>query len=187
VIALTDSQRDRALALARDAISDLVLARRMPERTGELGLRVAGLFVTLHLGGALRGCIGTTAPEILGPTVQRMAVAAASRDPRFSPVVATELDLLDIQISVLTRPEPIRGAAEITIGIHGLTIERGERRGLLLPQVASERSMSPAQFVDAVCLKAGLDPSAIGDPGTLLARFRAEVFGEPLIDQLSEN
>jgi AmmeMemoRadiSam system protein A len=117
-------------------------------------------------------------PEILGPAIQRMAVAAASRDPRFSPVAPVELDHIDIEISVLTDPEPIRGTRDITIGVHGLTLERGDRRGVLLPQVASERGMSADQFVDAVCTKARIERSELEQPGTVLSRFCAEVFGE---------
>lgn len=176
----TVSDRDRALALdlARDAIRELVLAKRPPPPTEELGQIVSGLFVSLHIGGRLRGCIGTTMPEVFGVTVQRMAVAAASRDPRFSPVAAAEIELIDIEISVLTQPRPIASVSDITIGVHGLTIERGPQRGLLLPQVASERAMSPEQFVEAVCTKARIDPAHVGQPGTVLSVFRAEVFGE---------
>ena len=175
---LSPAQRSEALALARTAIVDLVLGHRTGPQTQSLDLPTAGVFVSLHVGDQLRGCIGTTAPDILGPTVQRMAVAAASRDPRFSPVVAAELAHIDIEISVLTIPEPIDGVGDFTIGIHGLTIEREDRRGLLLPQVASERQMTAEAFIDAVCAKAGLDRSVVGQPETVLARFRAEVFGE---------
>lgn len=184
---LSDRDRAQALSLARSAIRELVLIRRPPEPTGELPQTVAGVFVSLHIGDRLRGCIGTTLPEVLGTTVQRMACAAATRDPRFSPLSVAELDHIAIEISVLTEPESIGGVADITIGVHGLTIERGDRRGLLLPQVASERSMTPEQFIAAVCSKARLDPAVVGQPGTVLSRFRAEVFGEQPAREPSEN
>lgn len=176
--AILPAQREQALALARAAIEEQVRSRRSPPATDALCVDIAGVFVTLHLGGKLRGCIGTVIPELLGPAVQRMAVAAATRDPRFSPVAAAELGHLDIEISVLSRPEPIDGPADITVGVHGLTIQSGERRGLLLPQVASDRGMTAEEFIDAVCFKAGIDRERLDEPGTVLARFSAEVFGE---------
>lgn len=169
--------KQQALALARAAIEEQVLGRRSPP-AADLQVAISGLFVSLHIAGMLRGCIGTTVPEPLGPAVQRLAVAAATRDPRFSPVIASELDALAIEISVLTPPEPIAGPGDVTVGVHGLTVEDRDRRGLLLPQVASDRGMTADEFVTAVCQKAGIERGQLGAAGVVLSRFRAEVFGE---------
>lgn len=185
--AISARDQERALGLARAAIEQHVLANRPPAETGELRVSVAGVFVSLHVGDALRGCLGTVAPEALGPAVQRMAVAAASRDLRFDPVAAAELGQLHIEISVLSAPEPIDDPGQITIGVHGLSIDAGDRRGLLLPQVASERGMSADQFVDAVCRKAGVERPELDGPDVVLARFRAEVFGDREARPASEN
>jgi hypothetical protein len=175
------AHRTALLSAARNAIAtSLGLA---PERTdpleseGELQT-LAGAFVSLHAGPDLRGCIGTF--QFDGPlvrTVREMAVAAASRDPRFSPVGAGELDGLTIEISVLRPPRPAR-AEEVTVGKHGVLISHGWRRGVLLPQVATEHGWTSTEFLAHTCLKAGLPKDAWRDPKTQIEVFEAEVFGE---------
>lgn len=139
-----------------------------------------GAFVTLStLSDDLRGCIGTILP--VGPldaTVARMAVAAAVEDPRFLPVTPQELPALRIEISALTVPEPA-DAERIEVGRHGLIVTRGSRKGLLLPQVASEWGWDRVEFLAQTCRKAGLPADAWRDSQTLLEWFEAEVWGEP--------
>jgi AmmeMemoRadiSam system protein A len=104
-------------------------------------------------------------------------VAAALEDPRFPPVTLRELPGLRIEISALTVPEPA-DAERVEVGRHGLIVTRGSRKGLLLPQVASEWGWDRAQFLSQTCRKAGLPAEAWREPGTLVEWFEAEVWGE---------
>jgi uncharacterized protein len=138
----------------------------------------AGVFVTLHEAGDLRGCIGHMEPdEPLVPALIDAAVAACSKDPRFPPVRPDELARIAIELSILGPLEPVATLDEVEIGRHGLLVEKGRRRGLLLPQVAVERQWTAATFVSQTCRKAGLSDNA-WQHGALLWRFEAEVFSE---------
>lgn len=135
-------------------------------------------FVTLTRHGALRGCIGSlSAEQPLSSAIPRLAVSSATEDPRFPRVSRDEVDDLRIEISVLSPPEDAR-PEEVEVGRHGLIVERGFRRGLLLPQVATEHHLDREQFLAATCQKAGLPADAWKDPATRLQTFTAEVFGE---------
>ena len=134
--------------------------------------------MTLHKRGELRGCIGHIEPtEPIGRVVPRCAVAACSSDSRFPPVAAGELDVIDIEISLLGPLEAIAGPQEISVGRHGLVVERGWRRGLLLPQVAAEWGWDAETLLSHTCLKAGLAHDA-WRKGAQVWRFEAEVFSE---------
>lgn len=118
-------------------------------------------FVTLHRGGMLRGCIGTlTAVDALAQSVHRNAVAAALEDPRFEPLKASELDGLEVAVSILSPSEPIAGLADFRVGEHGLILERGGARAVFLPEVAEEQGWSAEETAEHLCLKAGLPPQA---------------------------
>jgi AmmeMemoRadiSam system protein A len=157
---------------ARSAIGDPQSA--MPSILALSG----GAFVTLHHRGDLRGCIGhIEANEPLGTVVARCAVAACSADPRFCPISPIEVDEVMIEISLLGPLEPITGAADVAIGRHGLVVEQGRQRGLLLPQVAVEWKWDTDTFLAQTCHKAGLRREA-WKHGANLWRFEAEVFGE---------
>ena len=134
-------ERAELLSVARRAIAAAVTGTPKPDLSAFEGApaRHAGAFVTLHLHGALRGCIGHIEPDRpLVDVVASCAVSAAQADPRFPPVTASEVDPLEIEISVLSGFEPIASTADIEVGRHGLLVESGWRRGLLLPQVAPE-------------------------------------------------
>jgi AmmeMemoRadiSam system protein A len=138
-----------------------------------------GLFVTLKREGRLRGCIGTLSPEgDVSRVVGEFARRAASEDPRFPPVEPAELSQCEIEISVLTAPEPMEDASEVEVGQDGLIVEGRGRRGLLLPQVATEWGFTAARFLSETCRKAGLPEDAWKDPAVRVWRFQAEVFGE---------
>ena len=144
----------------------------------EILARPGGAFVTLHKRGALRGCIGHIEPvQPLGQVVPRCAVSAASSDPRFPPLASDELDAIEIEISLLGLLEPITGPGDIVIGRHGLVVERGWQRGLLLPQVATEWNWNADQFLAHTCQKAGL-PGDAWQKDAKIWRFEAEVFSE---------
>jgi len=140
--------------------------------------RHAGAFVTLHAADDLRGCIGYPGSEKpLDELIAECAMASATEDPRFQPVHPSELPRLSVEISVLTPIEPIQDVSEIEVGRDGLVIEQGLRRGLLLPQVASEHGWDRETFLAHTCTKAGLRADA-WRTGARVSRFQAEVFGE---------
>jgi AmmeMemoRadiSam system protein A len=180
-------ERRRLLHLARHAISDAVLRDVRPQSAPvpkELAWR-CGVFVTLWEEGRLRGCVGKPeSPDPLEPTVARCAVLAALEDPRFPALCAAELDVIEIEISLLS---PLRMARpeEVEAGRHGVSLSRGAFRGLLLPQVALEFGWSSEKLLSETCRKAGLEPSAWKDPETRLFLFTAEVFSEAEIRSVS--
>jgi AmmeMemoRadiSam system protein A len=136
-----------------------------------------GAFVTLHLAGQLRGCVGFMQPTRgLYQTILEAALNAAFHDPRFLPVSEEEALGLEVEISVLSSLKPI-APEEVVVGRHGLVVARGLYRGLLLPQVAVEQAWDAATFLEQTCLKAGL-PADAWKRGATLQAFTAEVFGE---------
>ncbi len=136
-------------------------------------------FVTLHVGGALRGCIGTLERRrALWAVVGDMAAAAATRDPRFPPIDVSDLREMTVEISVLTPDVVIHRPEEIEIGRHGLDVRRGDARGLLLPQVAVEHGLDREKFLAATCRKAGLPANAWHDANTEIRVFEADVFAD---------
>lgn len=176
---LTEEERRELLAIARRAASSYLRKGKVPpERPVFPKLADPGAaFVTLTRGGRLRGCIGyTEATSPLYRTVQECVVAAATEDLRFPKVQPGEVDEIRIEISVLTPLTPIR-PEDIEVGVHGLMIRKGGRRGLLLPQVASEHGWDRQAFLSNTCRKAGLPPDE-WEKGADLYSFTAEVFGE---------
>jgi AmmeMemoRadiSam system protein A len=138
-----------------------------------------GAFVTLKIAGRLRGCIGMVETHRpLVATIEEMAGAAATGDPRFHPLQAEELPGLEIEISVLTALHPVHSPDAIVVGEHGLVVEKGRRRGLLLPQVASEAGWDVETFLSHTCQKAGLPSGAWRDGDTTIYTFSALVFGQ---------
>lgn len=136
-----------------------------------------GVFTTLYLQGALRGCVGYVLPtSSLYRAVAETARAAAFEDGRFYPVSAEEAPDLKIELSVLSIPKPI-DADELEIGRHGLLITLAGRRGLLLPQVPIEHNWDRVTFLEQTCHKAGL-PRDAWQKGAQIEAFTAEVFGE---------
>ncbi len=148
---------------------------RLPEPRNPNGaLREKGaVFVSLHVGGKLRGCIGQLqAVQPLWESVRDMAEAAATRDTRFPPIRPQELPGLEIEISVLSPLAPIR-PEDVVVGRHGLHLSRGPHSGVLLPQVPVEWGWDREEFLRRVHEKAGLPP---GSPGTRLCSFTVEHF-----------
>ncbi len=179
---LSEEARAELLALARGTLEAHFRGAPPPrlasDRAATFG-EPRGLFVTLHKAGRLRGCIGTLAPTgDLTRVVSEFAKRAAFEDPRFAPLEERELAECQLEISVLTAPRPVSSAEEIEIGRDGLILELGGRRGLLLPQVATEWGFDRERFLDEVSVKAGLPPNAWRRPDARLFAFRAEVFSE---------
>ena len=136
-----------------------------------------GAFTTLYHHGELRGCVGFVEPVAsLYQTVIETARAAAFEDTRFWPVTREELPGLQVSLSILTKPKPII-ADQVEVGLHGLIIGMGGRRGLLLPQVPVEHNWDRNTFLEQTCRKAGL-PLDAWQKGASIEAFSAEVFGE---------
>jgi uncharacterized protein len=141
-------------------------------------LEPTAAFVSLHCDGRLRGCVGTvTADKPLHETVGRMARAAAFDDPRFPPLVAAEVPLIDIEISRLSRMVAAQ-PEDVQPGVHGVCIASSEHRAVFLPQVATTHNWDRDTLLDELCQKAFLAPNAWRQPGCELLVFVAEVFGE---------
>lgn len=179
---LSGEARAELLALARGTLEAHFRGEPPPrlasDRAATFG-EPRGLFVSLHRQGRLRGCIGTLAPTgDLTRVVSEFALRAALEDPRFPPLEASELPECALEISVLTAPRPVAAAEEIVIGEDGLILELGGRRGLLLPQVATEWGFDRERFLAEVSVKAGLPPAAWRHREARLFAFRAEVFSE---------
>ena len=136
-----------------------------------------GSFVTLKRDGNLRGCIGTILGyEPLDHNVWRMAQSAAFQDPRFSPLREQEWPLCSIEISVLTEPSLCTDVHAIEIGRHGLILQYGGHTGVFLPQVPVEQGWDRMQYLDHLCLKAGVSPSSWKKEGSQLFWYEAQVF-----------
>jgi AmmeMemoRadiSam system protein A len=186
-MSLGNEERVVLLRLAREAVA--AAARSQPWHPSLPNSRSlpavlqqpSGAFVSLHKEGALRGCVGLVEPSLpLYQTVMEAAEAAALRDARFPAVRPEELPSLEIEISVLSTPQSLGSpisSQEIQIGLHGLIVTQGNQRGLLLPQVASERHWTAARFLDETCHKAGL-PRDAWRTGARVEVFQAQVFSE---------
>jgi AmmeMemoRadiSam system protein A len=171
--------QQQLLRLARQALEARV--RREPAPPVEYGGALewpCGAFVTIHYRGSLRGCLGRVDVDApLADTVAHLAAVVSDSDARFAPVSAPELTDISIEISVLTPEQEVRSIEEIEIGRHGLIIEQGYRRGLLLPQVATDHGWNRETFLDHTCRKASLPPDA-WRRGARILIFEAQVFGE---------
>lgn len=171
-------ERCQLIALAHGAIDAALEGRQLDitAPTEHLTER-RGAFTTLHIEGKLRGCVGYVVDAYpLWRTVAETAVAAAFYDTRFYPVTSDEAPKLQVEISVLSPPKPIR-PEEVEIGRHGLIVSHKGQRGLLLPQVPIEHGWNREMFLGQTCLKAGL-PMDAWQNGAQLEAFTAEVFNE---------
>jgi AmmeMemoRadiSam system protein A len=178
-VMLSRDDEGRLLRLARQALEARV--RRLPApavlQGGGLDLPM-GAFVTIHVRGDLRGCLGrleTHRP--IAENVVHLAGVVADCDPRFPPLRAAELADTELEISALAPEEEVHDLDSIEIGRHGLIVEQGAQRGLLLPQVATEHQWDRDTFLDHTCIKAGL-PRDAWKHGARIFRFEAQVFGD---------
>lgn len=131
---------------------------RIPEYTPDDPdlYRLAAVFVTIRNRNHLRGCVGQIKADLpLYQAVQKAAISAAFSDPRFRPICRDELPNLTIKIAVLSPLEEIE-INQIEVGRHGLMITDHQKRGLLLPEVASERGWDKITYLENLSLKAGL-------------------------------
>lgn len=140
----------------------------------------AGAFVTLRKNGELRGCIGHFEPDYsLYDIIRKMAIAAATEDSRFQPLTLSELDSVDIEISVLTPLKRITSVNEIRLGTDGIYIKKGGHSGTFLPQVAEEMNWSLEEFLGYCSRnKAGIGWDGWKDNETELYIYQAIIFQE---------
>ncbi len=194
---LDTGQQEELLRLARATIAHFLAHGVLPNyEPGDAMLaRYAGVFVTLRIpddsfdyaaegyvtrpAGRLRGCVGHIRADMpLYRAVQESAVKAATRDPRFPSLEPIELPDTHIELSVISPFQRIEDSGAIELGCHGLLIERGDHRGLLLPFVPVSRGWNLEQYLEHLCHKAGL-PSNAWEEGATLYTFTAQEFGEP--------
>ena len=133
---------DQYVQLARNTVNTYIRTHKIyepapSELTEEMVSKRAGAFVSIHEHGELRGCIGTIAAtrENLAKEIIGNAIAASTEDPRFLPIRPDELDALEISVDVLSEAEPISSMSELDVKRYGVIVEKGYRRGLLLPDL----------------------------------------------------
>ncbi len=163
---LTEKEKETLFAIASDTLNWCVAGRQnvFDENAYELTdkLRVPmATFVTLKIGGRLRGCIGSLAPAApLYESVHDNAVNAALNDYRFRPVRPEELAQLELQISILSPIVDIASIDEFKVGEHGIILRKGMNRAVYLPEVAVEQQWSVDQTLSSLSEKAGLSADA---------------------------
>jgi uncharacterized protein (TIGR00296 family) len=178
--------------LARSAVKEYLKTQRHvspPENTPKKLFEHCGVFVTINKleGGEpqLRGCIGYPYPT--NPLVEAVidsAINAATEDPRFPSLSPRELGEVVFEVSVLTPPElietcnPKEYVSKFKVGEHGLIVEGGIFKGLLLPQVPVEWNWCEEEFICQCCMKAGLPPDTWLSKGTKIYKFKGIIFEE---------
>lgn len=185
---LSDEDGKFLVKLARKAIVTYLTEKKVieiPKDADPKLMENMGVFVTLNLKNALRGCIGYPEPVMpLLNAVVDAAISAAIRDPRFNPVTPEELDKIDVEVSVLTKPEeievenPTEYLQKVVIGEDGLIIESGPYRGLLLPQVATDWGWDEEEFLNNTCMKAGLSSNCWQSTDVKIYKFGSQIFNE---------
>ena len=139
--AVRKANEDPFVSLARLTVETYIKRHTLPEVPDDLPPemtdRKAGVFVTLHIGDSLRGCIGTISPvrQSITQEIMANAISACTRDPRFNPVRQDELPLITYSVDVLGEPEDIDSEARLDVKRYGVIVTNGGRRGLLLPDL----------------------------------------------------
>ena len=188
---LTADQKDAILAATAELIAASAAGRAPliadPGLAGAYALPVAGVFVTLKRGRQLRGCTGglKSEPVLFGEALVDAVEGTVHRDLRFPPISIGEVAHLDLDIWLLSHPEPVAEVGEdrsraVEVGRHGLVMNRGDKHGLLLPGVPVEHGWDARTFLEQTCVKAGLHPSQWKDDATTLLRFGGQSFGGSL-------
>jgi AmmeMemoRadiSam system radical SAM enzyme/AmmeMemoRadiSam system protein B/AmmeMemoRadiSam system protein A len=188
---LTDEEKQQVIAAAAALLRAAVAGQPSPPPTVPEHT-VSGAFISLKRGGHLRCCCGSLGqPVPLMRALSQAAFRTAWEDVRFPPVSPSEMEHLALEVWLLYHPEPVHFRGEerlraITIGRHGVQVVRGEARGLFLPGVALDHGWDARRFLDQVCVKAGLPPTAWREEATALFTFEGEPLhgtagaGEPL-------
>ena len=164
---------DKYVMLAKNTIDSYIREGKIyqpadEELTEEMRNERAGAFVSIHEDGDLRGCIGTIAAtrDTLADEIISNAISASTRDPRFPPITVHELERLTINVDVLGQAEPIESEAELDVKRYGVIVEKGFRRGLLLPDL---EGVDTVEYQVAIAKrKAGI---GLDEPGVRMYRF----------------
>ncbi len=182
---ITPEDRKMLLKMARQTLEEYLKTGKTPTFFKDSPIpenlkKEAGMFVTLHRKGSLRGCIGyVVGREPLHTAVVSLAISSATQDPRFYPTKYEELKDIDIEISVMSPLKRVASADDIVMGTHGVYIKKGFNSGLFLPQVATETGWDKETFLRQLCSgKAGLPADAWKDKDTEIYVFTADIFGE---------
>ena len=176
---LTENEKTILLKTARESISSQLEKRypNYPEASTSLK-QALGSFVTLHIDGKLRGCIGHMLPvRALIEDIKILAKESAFHDPRFPSLNLNELENIDIEISVLS-PLEVSLPEKVIVGKHGIIMKNGYNSGVLLPQVPVEQGWNREEFLSNTCRKAGMKMNCWKDPRTQIETFTAVIFGE---------
>lgn len=177
----TENDGKKLLKLARESIEEEFTKKNtnsFEKRIKNKFQEKRGVFVTLHKNKQLRGCIGYPYPVLpLFDAVIKAAKSAAFSDFRFSPVQADELKDIEIEISILTAPQECE-CKDVKVGKDGLICNYLGYQGLLLPQVATENNFSREQFLECLCMKAGLEKGKWRDKDFKLQKFQCQIFSE---------
>lgn len=176
---MNDSEKKVCLSWVREVIQSRLMNREASFRHEEPGTS-SGAFVTLHMNGELRGCVGMLqgTGKLLSEVLREAAISAAFKDPRFPPLTNNEYDLIDVEISLLSPFSEVASPSDIHIGKHGVLLNHGYHSALFLPQVATEQGWSLEQFLSHLCVKAGLPHESWRDKEARFRIFTAEVFSE---------
>ncbi len=183
-------EQDYLLNIARNTIADCLTRKAdSPPENPAFNLEAKlGVFVTLTKGDSLRGCMGSVeARRPLPVAVKVIAQSAAFHDPRFPPVRQDELREVDIEISVLSPPKPVKSIDEIKVPRHGVFLRHGHASAILLPQVAVKHNWNRKDLLEHACRKAGLKKEAWESSATEVMVFEAQVFSENRARNAKEN
>ena len=183
---ISEKAGEYLVELAKEAIKHYIETKEKLEIPDDYPIELdekLGVFVTLNKNNMLRGCIGYAEPiePAINATIE-VAIAAAFNDPRFSAVTKDEFPILDLEVTVLTRPElivvahPDQYFEEIEIGRDGLIVQKGYSRGLLLPQVATEHAFDIEEFLENTCMKAGISADSWMDESCDVYKFQGQIF-----------
>jgi uncharacterized protein (TIGR00296 family) len=178
---------EKAVQFTRRIIEEYVKHQmKVSQNLGNFFHQKQGVFVTLHTfpNHELRGCIGIPLPVLTLQDALIESAQSVTRDPRFPPLAETELDIIIVELTVLTKPElikvkqPQNYPAHIEIGRDGLIVEQNFYKGLLLPQVPIEQQWEKEEFLSHTCMKAGLPPDAWLEETIKISKFQGQIFTE---------
>lgn len=176
---LSGTERREIIACLRQLLAELTgLTRLEPEMPDIPRLRQNGCcFITLRTEGVLRGCIGNTAAfETLGRNLRRNVINAATADPVLPPLEAGEVEDVEIEVAILSTPQPVTDVETIIPGVAGTILRINGRSAVFLPQVAAGRDWSRKELLENLALKAGAAADDWHSPEAELLTFRTEVF-----------
>jgi len=185
---MDEKDKKALLQIARESVESAVKGISKDQTQAELFSpelkRKNGAFVTLRTRGTLRGCIGRMISDApLHKLISEMAVSAATDDPRFNKIQPSELDDLEIDISVLSPLQLAVNPLDFELGRHGIYIKKDSTNGCFLPQVATDTGWSKEEFLTQCCsTKAGLSPDAWKKGDVDVYIFTSEIISEKDVD-----